>query len=240
VFNDIRPKHGVIPIHFHGSYGSIAMIQAIEVGPGPGGTGAKAAAVVFPPDRNLLGDPGFEDAVPGVVGGNGQGSAATSAMPWNYLFLGPNQGIIWSESGFSIHPDWGPPKPRSGHDALRTHAMDKDARTQVYQDVPVPPRTAYRASVWVQAVDLHGKGFGTHASDSAGLRVIEMDAAGKILVQHPIVAVTKAGDYKQLSQSFTTTADTAMVRFLLDTMISCRYDQGHVTYDDCALAREVK
>ena len=81
-----------------------------------------------------------------------------------------------------------------------------DAHTQVYQDVSVLPRTAYRASVWVQAVDLHGKGFGTHAGDSAGLRVIEMDAAGKVLVEHPMVAVTKAGDYKQLSQSFTTTA----------------------------------
>ena len=98
----------------------------------------------------------------------------------------------------------------------------ENAHTQVYQDVSVSPRTAYRASVWVQAVDLHGKGFGTHAGDSAGLRVIEMDAAGKMLVEHPIVAVTKAGDYKQLSQSFTTTADTAKVRFLLDTIIYCR------------------
>ena len=62
-------------------------------------------------------------------------------MPWNYLFLGPNQGVVWHESGFSIHPDWGLPKPRSGKDAVRTHAMEKDAHTQVYQDVSVSPRT---------------------------------------------------------------------------------------------------
>ena len=52
--------------------------------------------------------------------------------------------------------------------------------------------------------------------------------------------MTKPSDYKELSQSFTTTENTAKVRFLLDTIIDCRYDQGHVTYDDCALARQVK
>ena len=78
--------------------------------------------------------------------------------------------------------------------------MEKDAHTQVYQDVPVSAQTAYRASVWVQPADLHGKGFGTHAGDSAGLSVIELDASGNALVEHPIVAVTKAGDYKELSQ----------------------------------------
>ena len=67
-----------------------------------------------------------------------------------------------------------------------------------------------------------------------------MDALGKILVEHPKPAVTKPGGYKELSQTFTTTARTAKVRFLLDTVIACRYDQGHVTYDDCALVRQVK
>ncbi len=44
VFDDIRPQHGVIAIRFRGGAGAIAMIQAIEVGPGPGGAGAKPAA----------------------------------------------------------------------------------------------------------------------------------------------------------------------------------------------------
>ena len=213
----------------------MAMIQAIEVGPGTASGGAKPVAFPFPPDRNRLADPGFEEPMPGIIGSGGQGYSGAARMPWSYLFLGPNQGVIFPESAYAIHPDWGLPKPRSGKDAVRTMAMEKDAHTQVYQDLAAVAQTSYRASVWVQAVDLHGKGFGTHAGDAAGLRVIEMDAAGKVLVEHPLVAVTKAGGYQQLSQPLTTTANTAKLRFLLDTVIGCRYDQGHVTYDDCTL-----
>ena len=240
VFNDIRPTHGVIAIRFLGSASTVAMIQAIEVGPGPSPAGAKPVAFAFPLDRNRLGDAGFEEPMPGMVGVGGQSRGGTAKMPWNYLFLGPSQGIVWPESGFNIHPESGLPKPRTGKDALRTHALEKDAHTQVYQDVSVLAQTPYKASVWVQPVDLHGKGFGTHAGDSAGLCLIELDAAGKVLVEHPKLAVTKAGDYKELSKSFTTTAQTAKVRFLLDTVIGCKWDQGHVTYDDCALGRQAK
>ena len=187
-----------------------------------------------------MGNPGFEQALSGDVGSNGETHAAPANTPWKNVFLGPNQGGIWPETAFHIHADWGLPKPRSGKDAMRTYAMEKDAHTQVYQDVPVAAQTPYRASVWVQTVDLHGKGFGTHASDSAGLCVIEMDASGRILVEHPKVTVTKPGGFTELSQSFTTTAGTAKVRFLLDTVIGCRYDQGHATSDDCELVRQVK
>ena len=240
VFNDIRPQHGVIAIRFLGSVSTIAMIQAIEVGPGPGPAGDKPVAFPFPPDRNRLGDPGFEVTIPGMAASGGQGRGAEALMPWNYRFLGPNQGGIWPETAFNIHADWGLPKPRTGKDAMRTYAMEKDAHTQVYQDVSVPPQTPFRASVWVQGVDLHGKGFGTHPGDSAGLCVIEMDAAGKVLVEHPKLSVTKPSGFTELSQKFTTAAGTAKVRFLLDTVIGCRYDEGHVTYDDCALGRQVK
>lgn len=40
VFNDIRPKHGVIAVRFTGCNGAEAVVSAIEVGPGPGGKGA--------------------------------------------------------------------------------------------------------------------------------------------------------------------------------------------------------
>jgi hypothetical protein len=79
-----------------------------------------------------------------------------------------------------------------------------------------------------------------YTGDPAGLCVIEMDGSGKVLVEHPKLSVTKPGGYTELSQSFTTTASTTRVRFLLDTVIGCRYDQGHVTYDDCALVRQAK
>ena len=240
VFNHIRPKHGVIALRFQGTVSTIAMIQAIEVGPGPGAAGAKPVAFPFPPDINRLRNPGFEEPIPGMAGKGGQHYGGAANMPWHYHFLGSSQGGVGPESAFAKSPEAGLSKPRSGKDALRTYAMETDAHTQVYQDVPVLAQTPYRAAVWVQAVDLHGKGFGTHTGDSAGLRVIELDASGKVLVEHPAVAVTKAGGYKELSQTFATTANTAKVRFLLDTIIGCRYNQGHVTYDDCALVRQVK
>jgi hypothetical protein len=240
VFNDIRPQHGVIAIRFLGTAGTIALIQAIEVGPGAASGGAKPVAVPFPPDRNRLSNPGFEEPLPGMSGSGGVNYSGTPRAAWSYRFLGPNSGVIWPESDFANHPECGRPKPRSGKDAVRSHAVEKDAHTQVYQDVSVLPQTPYRASVWVQTVDRNGKGFGTHAGDSAGLCVIELDAEGKPVVEHPKAAVTKAGGFTEVSTSFTTAEKTAKVRFLLDTAIGCRGTDGHATYDDCALVRQTK
>ena len=238
VFNDIRPQHGVIAIRFRGSPGTIAMIQAVEVGPGSASGGAKPVAFLFPAEKNRLINPGFEEPIPGMSGNAGVNYGGAANMPWCYRFLGPEHGVVWPESGFANHPD--PSKPRSGKDALRTHAAEKNAHTQVYQDVAVFAQTPYRASVWVQGVDLRGKGFGTHAGDCAALCVIELDADGKTVVEHPKAAVTKAGGYTELATSFTTAKNTAKVRFLLDTAIGCRGTDGHVTYDDCALVRRAK
>ena len=41
VVNDVRPQHGVIAVRFRGTTSSVAMIQAIEVGPGHSAAGAK-------------------------------------------------------------------------------------------------------------------------------------------------------------------------------------------------------
>ena len=41
VVNDVRPQHGVITVRFLGTTSSLAMIQAIEVGPGHSAAGAK-------------------------------------------------------------------------------------------------------------------------------------------------------------------------------------------------------
>ncbi len=240
VFNNIRPQHGVIAVRFFGVASTIAMIQAIEVGPGPGGVGVKPVAYPFPADRNRLANPGFEAMIPAAAGSRGIRYGHKANMSWNYCFFGPAQGLVCPEAGDTADPQAGPPRPRSGNNAMRIQAMERDTHTTVDQDVSVSANTPYRASAWVQAVDLHGKGFGAHAGDSAGLRVTEMDASGKVLVEHPLVAVTKVSDYKELSQSFTTTGRTVKVRFLLDTIIGCRWDEGHVTYDDCALVRQVK
>jgi hypothetical protein len=237
VFNGIQPKNGIISMRFWHRFFGNATIQAIEVGPGSAPDGAKPVTFPFPPGMNYLANPGFEEGIPGVMG-SAQRNPVVQNMPWNYRFLGPNQGIVWGESAFVKHPQAGRPKPRSGKEALRTHAQEKDCHTQVYQDVSVDSGRPYRATVWVQGVDLHGKGFGTHPDDSAGLCVLELDAAGKVLVQHPKVAVSKPADFTELIKTFTTNEKTVKVRFLLDTVIGCRWDEGHVTYDDCALIRQ--
>lgn len=237
VFNDVRPRHGVIAIRFRHRFAGDALVQAIEVGPGACPPGATPVPFRFPPGMNYLGNAGFEQSVPGAVG-SAKGNPVVQGRPWNYRFLGPHQGIVWHESAFVQHPQSGLPKPRTGKDAVRTHAMERDAHTQIYQDVAVRPATAYRASVWVQGVDVRGKGFGTGAADAAGLCVLELGAGDQVLVQHPPVAVTKSEAFAELAKPFTTSAKTAKVRLLLDTVIACRWDEGHVTYDDAALVEQ--
>jgi len=235
VFDDVRPQHGIIALRFTGSGGGEAMVQAIEVGPGPGGTGATPIAVSGPAaGENLLVNPGFEEGALEAVGALG---ARQSGFGWHYLFAGPGQSYIWPESAYSIHPEWGLPVFHSGKEALRTHT-DGHGHTVVYQEVEVKPNTRYTASVWVRAVDLQGRGFGTQAGDSAGLWVQEWDANGHLRVNHPKVAVTTAGDYRELQVPFTTGPATTKVRFILDTVITSPYTEGHVTFDDCALLQE--
>ena len=159
-------------------------------------------------------------------------------LGWRYLFAGPSQSYIWGESGYAIHPEWELPVIRTGKDALRTHT-EGEGHTVAFQDVAVQPDTRYVASVWVRASDFKpGEGFGARPGDSAGLLIQELDGQGGLIATHPKVAVTKPCDYTRLQDAFRTTKRTATVRFLLDTTLACRYDQGHVTYDDCALAAE--
>lgn len=235
VFDQIAPRNGVIAVRLRHRFGGNAMVQAMEVGPGPSPPGAKVVRFDFPPDVNHLANPGFEDGVEGAVGQNG--AVASAGHGWLCRFLGPNAGIVWGESAFVQHPQSGLPKPRTGKEALRTHAQHHDAHTQVYQEVPVMPRTAYRASVWAQGVNVRGKGFGTTPNDSATLVVEELDAAGNVLAKHSSPSITRSADFQELASLFTTSEKTAKVRFVLDTVIGCRWDEGHVTYDDCALVR---
>ncbi|MBN1346589.1 MAG: hypothetical protein JXQ73_28120 [Phycisphaerae bacterium] len=237
VFNEIKPEHGVIAIRFTGHEGKAAMVQALEVGPGHGGQGATPVCLeprVVKTDGNLLANPGFEEGVAGEVGSLGK---AGGGHGWKYLFAGPSQSYIWAESAYSKHPEWGRPVLHAGKEAIRTHT-DGRGHTVVYQDVEVLPDTRYTASAWVRADDLHGKGFGANAGDSAGLWIQELDSKGKCVADHPKQAVTAPGDYKKLGITFTSGKTTKRLRFLLDTTIVGPYDQGHVTYDDCALTSQ--
>ncbi|MBP7935166.1 MAG: hypothetical protein KA354_11015 [Phycisphaerae bacterium] len=238
VFNNLAPLNGVISIRFSNTLGGEAMVQAIEVGPGDGGQGAKpitlkltAAGEPASPDGNLLSNGSFEQGMPGDLGSMGKTGGGSG---WQYLFAGASMAYIFPESAYAIHPQWGLPVLHGGKEAIRTHTHGR-GHTIIWQDVEVKPDTRYAAAVWVRADDLHGQGFGADPGDSAGLWIQEFDERGVLVVDHPKQAVAKPCDFTRLNRSFTTSKTTVRVRFLLDTVIAASYEQGHVTYDDCAL-----
>jgi hypothetical protein len=240
ICNHVVPENGAIVIRFTSSRVSEgdqaargeAFIQALEIGPGPGGQGAtpvSSAAASLAGTGNLLLNPGFEESRDGVqVLKRGRDTRSE----WTAELTGSTNCYVWQESAFRQHPDWGLPEFHSGRGAIRVHA-DLDCHTLIYQDVDVRPETTYNSSVWVRAADPHGKGFGQNAADSVGLVLCELDAMNKLLCKHDPVALSKPGPYTKLSGTITTGKSTTKVRFMLDTTLKCPYTEGHVTYDDC-------
>lgn len=244
VFNDIAPRNGIIEVRFKGArvmdgdqlFFGEAFVQALELGPGDGGKGVPPVSSTAPNATGIrLLNPGFEETEGGATMLRG---TQRDVAGWTYQFAGPMKSYIWQERDYSKHPEWGVPEFHSGGGAIRTHS-DTNGQVMIFQDVGVSPKTAYTASVWVRAVDLHGKGFGRDPKDSAGLEVWELDAGGKVLHQHAKAEIKTAGPYQRLTSRFNTGASTAQVRFILDTVIHSPYQEGHVTYDDCALTKDV-
>lgn len=244
VFNDLAPRNGIIEIRFKGArvmdgnrlVRGEAFVQALELGLGDGGKGLEPVSSSAPePTGNLLLNPGFEDTSGGTTMLRG---AQREVAGWTYEFAGPMKSYLWQERDYSRHPAWGLPEFHSGNGAIRTHT-DGNGHTMISQDIEVSPDTAYTASVWVRAVDLHGKGFGHDPKDSAGLVVWEFDAAGNVLHRHTKVEIKTAGPYQQLVAPFKTQARTTTLRFVLDTVQHYPYQEGHVTYDDCSLSQSL-
>ena len=187
---------------FPGNVSTVAMIQAIEVGPGPGPAGGKPVAFPFPPDRNRLGDPGFEDPIPGIAAARGQ-AAGRRHHALELHFLGPNRGGIWPETAFNIHADWGLPKPRTGKDACAPMRWRKTPTPRSIRTFPSAADAvsgfglgAGGRSAW-QGIRHAPRRFGRPVRDRNGRRG---QGAGRASDR----PVTNAGDYKQLSQTFTT------------------------------------
>lgn len=242
VFDDLSPRQGILEFRFTGARTTDgtrvirgeAFLQALEIGPGRGGSGARPISAPAPdPDGNLLLNPGFEETRQGRTGGPG----ATGVLAdWHYQFADATPSYLWQELDYQQHPDWGLPEFHTGQGALRTHT-DKAGLIRVYQDVETAPDAEYTASVWVRAADLRGKGFGAAPEDSAGLLLIELDREGKVLREHPKAALKQAGPYARVARTISTLPDTAQIRFQIETLIHCPYQEGHVTYDDCSLRR---
>ncbi len=56
-----------------------------------------------------------------------------------------------------------------------------------------------------------------------------------MLAAHPKAAVTEAGPYRCVVSEITTKAETARVRFVLETALGSETAGGSVTYDQCQL-----
>jgi len=238
VFRNVRARSGTIEIRLTGVGAGEAMIQAAEVVPGDPGPGLRPVSLAGAASTGGAGgalvNAGFEDGIPGDLGELGKQGGGSG---WLYVFAGSSRAYIFPESAYAIHPEWGLPVVRSGKEALRTHT-DGSGLTYVYQTAAVRPNTSYRASVWIMAVDLRGRGFGRAPTDRALLRVQELGADERPVAQHLSPAITDAGPYRQVAVRLRTRPETVKVRFLLETHIVAPYDEGHVTYDDAELVEE--
>ncbi len=232
-FRNVAAQSGTIAVRLKGCDGAEAIIHAIEVLPGAGPSGRTPVAVAASPSGpgNLLANGGFEQTVAGTVGRMGD---RTPFAGWTYVFASPQQSCIWAETDYVQHPHLGMPEIMTGKQALRTHT-DGDGHTMVFQDVVVRGNTDYLAEAWVRASDLHGKGFGRHSGDVAGLIVHELSVSGAVIKEHPIAAIRDAGPYRRVEVRFRTSEGTHRVRYILNTIQAAPYTEGHVTYDDCRL-----
>jgi len=252
VFNDIEPRNGIIEIRFVGNFfytksaecinttRGEASVQAIEVGPGDGGKGATPVAIKYDSildkhKSNLLKNGGFEEGGSGDI--NGEAGTVKENQGWKYEILAGGKSYINSESAYDVNTYWGLPEFHCGGQAIRT-CTDGGGHTRIYQDIAVEPNSSYSAAVWVRAANLKGDGFGQDSNDSAGLILEELDKDGKIVVSHPKAELKTASPYKKLEKNFKTRPQTVKIRYILDSVIGCHYEKGHVAYDDCELVRD--
>jgi hypothetical protein len=244
VFERIAPVAGVVQVRFVGvtsSHGPLtrrgeAFVQALEIGRNLAVKGVQPVSSSIKPAINLLLNAGFEETSGGVRGNRKKQEIRHG---WTYRFGGKTNSYAWQERDYQKHPEWGLPEFYSGQGALRTHT-DGAGQITVFQEVHAKPNSTYVASVWVRAVDLHGKGFGKASSDSAGLVVEELNRFSQVAVTHPKVETKVAGPYVLLSKTFSTGPECDKLRFSLVTSIRCHYTEGHVTYDECLLREELQ
>lgn len=225
IFNNIKPRNGVIEIKMRGGLpwakDALAFVQAIEVGPGNGGTGAIPVTVN---ESNLLANPAFDQGCPTKTGANDpQGSESG----WSWTLT--SGACLEAEKVSSLESNC----IRSTPCALQQSADNAGDQTSLaYQVVTALPSTKYRAGTFVRGIGSFGKSSG----DSAGLWVKELRADGTVGCDHGIKAITKAtADWAQKELTFTTRSDTAQIWYGLQTVIGCKRNAGHVAFDDCYL-----
>ncbi len=236
VRDGIEPVHGVVAVRFVGEYGADAIVQNLALAPGPGPEGARPVSLPLEPvSGNLLLNPGFEE---GVYGIGVSKSYTDSVYGWIFTNVGEGRAYLWTEStdpGDYEGP--GVPFIRSGHEAGRIQG-DGDARSRLWQEVPVRPDALYLATAYAYTADQDGTGFGAAETDGVWLLVEELDAGGNVVATHasePLRGGGATNRYVPLRVGLRTGTHTTRARFVIDSTVAAPWRSGHVTVDDCAL-----
>ncbi|MHB0954873.1 MAG: hypothetical protein ACYC0X_00700 [Pirellulaceae bacterium] len=225
VFNDIQPRNGVIDIRFSGgdkdmSITGEAFVQAIEVGPGPGGESASPVTML---GRNLLRNAGFERW--SSDGGN------TALEAWRHE----------SDAGSTVILECITSQPDDPEDAglvaegMCAARVHEPGASRLVQDVAVRPDSQYRAAALVSA---HGLGVAQTSNSSTGsseLVLEEIGPGGRVLVRHCQVATLEADAYRYVSLHVTTKPETTHMRFSLATSLQDPVGSAWISYDHCVL-----
>jgi len=225
VFNGITPRNGVVDVKLHGGPpddpSAQAFVQAVEVGPGDGGTGATPITVS---EGNCLLNSGFDQGCPSRIGSQ---DPTGTQYGWSWL-LGAGA-CLRSEQNTGLSPRYA----RSAPDALQECAELPGSQSSLaYQVVSARPNTSYRAGAFVRGIG----GFGASPGDSAGVWVKELAADNSIVLDHGKLAITSADDnWIRRELTFLTRPNTAKIWYGLHTSIGCTSDAGRVVFDDCYL-----
>ena len=214
VFNNIKPRNGMVEIRFIGGdpkngVPGEAFIQAIEVGPGLQGGGGRPVCI----KENLLANPGFED---GIKSGAG----------WRYNASGKCRFV--AESFFRGTDGSDVMEIGSGKESLRMMS-DAVGSGLAYQDILVNPNSDYRASVWVKSGNPMNGG-------AASFAVEEYDSNGKLITRDATDNFLPV-EYKYLVMSGLTKPNTRRLRLILKVVFNGGINQSFA-FDNCVIDGE--
>jgi len=226
VFSDIEPRNGAIEIRFRGGdhqrgISGEAFVQAVEIGPGPGGTSAKPITVLA---RNLLRNAGFEQWE------DPSAAARSGSVPssWRVELPAGSHVKIGRESQAAPLPH-----VPEGREALR---ISGQGRARVVQEVAVRPQSVYRGSAWVRVgLDAPSANAGRPPAMDAALILEELDQAGRVVATHPPAAMNQPGPWQFLARQITTTGRTARVRWALHATLPEGEPHAWISLDQAVL-----
>lgn len=160
----------------------------------------------------------------------GSGGQTSAGPGWTIAFP-----TTWSYAGSeNTHH----PANRNVYEGNESAFVETEANgwVQYYQDISVASAAEYTASVYVIGVELAaGAGFGAADTDWAGVRCVEYDNVGNVVAENMAGITEATTEYVQQSVTFTTTANTMRIRFILEGKIMCQWPNGRIMFDVAAL-----